>query len=216
MNRKFIKEIVIDALFLALIVIFSYVPYIGLITIGPISFTTIHLIVLIAGVLFGTKKGTLVGFFFGLFSLFVALTRPGTFDYFCINPFISILPRVLFGFLSGFIFDLIKKHVKEKTFYIICGPVAFGLTLVHTTLFLLSLYLFGFIDILGISGAMGLTSLIEGNANSVFISLISWLLIAGALVEAGVAFVVTPLAYKALNKVGYKYPVKEQKEVVTE
>ena len=52
MNRKFIKEIVIDALFLALIVIFSYVPYIGLITIGPISFTTIHLIVLIAGVLF--------------------------------------------------------------------------------------------------------------------------------------------------------------------
>ena len=49
MYRKTIFYISFYALFLALFVIFSYVPYIGYITLGPISFTTMHILVLVGG-----------------------------------------------------------------------------------------------------------------------------------------------------------------------
>ena len=46
-NNKLLLSMSIDAMFLALIALFSYVPYLGYINIGPISFTTIHLLVLV-------------------------------------------------------------------------------------------------------------------------------------------------------------------------
>ena len=101
-----IFHIAFDALFLALFAILSYVPYIGYITIGPISFTTMHILVLVGAMLFGKKKGALFGLFMGVFSLLVSLQYPGTVNYLFLNPFVSILPRVLFGLISGVIFDI--------------------------------------------------------------------------------------------------------------
>ena len=89
---KEIKTIAFDAIFLALIFVFAYVPYLGYITIGPLAFTTMHVLVLLGAILFGAKRGALYGFFFGVSSLLVALQYPGTLNYFCLNPFISIVP----------------------------------------------------------------------------------------------------------------------------
>ena len=84
---KEIKTIAFDAMFLALIFVFAYVPYLGYITIGPLAFTTMHVLVLLGAILFGAKRGALYGFFFGVSSLLVALQYPGTLNYFCLNDY---------------------------------------------------------------------------------------------------------------------------------
>ena len=110
---KEIKTIAFDAMFLALIFVFAYVPYLGYITIGPLAFTTMHVLVLLGAILFGAKRGALYGFFFGVSSLLVALQYTGTLNYFCLNPFISIVPRVLFGLIAGLVFDALKKNCTQ-------------------------------------------------------------------------------------------------------
>lgn len=217
MNTKVIREIVINGLFLALIVIFAYVPYLGIITIGTLSFTTIHIIVLIAASLFGVKTGTLVGLYFGIFSFLKAFQYPGQFDYFFINPFISILPRVLFGFISGYIFDLLKKKLTNKQFKIALVPVAAILTFIHTLLVLLCLYIFGIEDIFRISYATGLESLVGDYSGygSFFYFVIAFVSI-GSSVEIIGAAIITPICFAALEGVIQSYNLGKKEEVKEE
>jgi len=160
-NRKIIFEIVIAAMFIALLAIFSYVPYVGFITIGPISFTTIHIIVLIGAMLLGWKHGLIYGFFFGLFSFLQALSTAGTANYLFVNPFVSILPRVIFGFVSGLTFDFLRKRTNGAQFIGIIAISAGLLTLFHTIITLLCLYIFGILDIFKISQFLGLSEVLN-------------------------------------------------------
>ncbi len=201
MKTKVIKEIVIDGLFLALVAIFTYIPYIGIITIGTLSFTTLHILVLIAASLYGVKTGTLVGLFFGIFSLLKAIQYPGTLDYFFINPFVSILPRVLFGFISGLIFDISKKKLSKKAFKIAVAPLAAILTFTHTLLVLLCLYIFGIEDIFKISQGLGLSSIIDNYSNYEFLYFVLAFVSIGSVVEIIGAAIITPICYGALGNV---------------
>ena len=130
MNRlKIFRSIAIDALFLALFILFTFVPWLGYYQVGPISFQIVHIFVLIGAAIFGWKKGLLYGFIFGLLSLIKAASFPGTLDFAFLNPFVSILPRALFGFVAGFVFDIIKKHATLKQFMISCmASFAIGAT----------------------------------------------------------------------------------------
>ena len=159
-NRKTILHIVTAAMFIALIAIFSFVPYLGFITIGPISFTTVHIIVLLGCMLLGWKHGIIYGFFFGLFSFFQALSTAGTVNYLFVNPFVSILPRIIFGFVAGFAFDFLRKRCNGITFVGISAISAGLLTLFHTFITLTCLYVFGILDIFKISQALGLAEVL--------------------------------------------------------
>ena len=217
MKQNIIKEITIDALFLALIAIFTFVPYLGIITIGPLSFTTLHILVLIAASLFGWKKGMLVGTFFGVFSLFAAISHPGTLDYFCLNPFISILPRTLFGLLSGLTFDFFKKTFSKNTFNLLIAPLSAILTLIHTILFLLSFYVFGILDIFKITQGLGLSDIINSLNSSYgsFFSFVIAFVSIGAIVEIIAAGIITPLCFKALANLTHTYSyikIKDENE----
>lgn len=202
-NIKLLKKITIDALFIALLIIFTFVPYVGYITIGPISFTTIHVIVLVSAALFGVRESTLFGFVFGFLSLLKALQFPSTVDYFFVNPFISILPRVLFGFLSGISFDYLKKIKKFSLFISLVPVLAFILTIVHSFLTLTSLYVFGLLDVFNISSMLGLGKLINDflKAYPTFIIFIGANVTLGALLEAVLAAIVVPSIYLAVNKI---------------
>ena len=215
MNTKVIREIIINGLFLALIAIFTYVPYVGIITVGILSFTTIHILVLIAASLFGIRTSTLVGLFFGIFSLLKAIQYPGTLDYFFINPFVSILPRVLFGLLSGFMFDLFKKKLSKKAFKISIAPLSGGLTFIHTLLTLLSLYIFGIEDVFGISHAIGLGSIID-TVNATYGSFLYFVLAfvtIGSLIEIVVAAIITPICFAALDGVVQSYTIDKKEDI---
>ncbi len=194
------RNIAIDALFLALFALFTFVPWLGYYQVGPISFQIVHLFVLIGAAIFGWKKGLLYGFIFGLFSLLKAISYPGMLDFAFINPFVSILPRVLFGLISGLVFDLIKKYTNVKNFAIYLPILCFVLTCLHTFLTLTSLYLFGVLDPFGISNALGLSEIISSIS---FISLFTSIGLIGMCVEGGVAAVIVLPLYLALRKINF-------------
>lgn len=193
-NRRILMDISVNALFLALIIAFSYIPNLGYITIGPISFTTIHILVLIGAMIFGKWKGALYGLFFGVFSLLMAMSQPGTINYLFLNPFVSILPRILFGFVSGAIFDYFRNKVDKKNFLMICAPIAGILTLFHTFLTLVCLYVFGYLDIFRISELLDMTTIIEANENAFgsFGNFILAFIAPGTVCETAASIVLVP------------------------
>lgn len=216
-NSKSILNITIVSLFLALIVAFSYIPNLGYITIGPISFTTIHVIVLIGSMIFGKWKGLLFGTFFGVFSLLIGLQHPGTINYLFLNPFVSVLPRALFGFLSGCAFDFFRKRLEVKNFLLISAPIAAILTIFHTFLTLICLYVFGYLDIFKISQAMGMMDIIEANESAFgsFGNFILAFIAPGAVCESAAAAVITPsistfYAYNKLPRNFYRYNIVQE------
>ena len=203
-NNKLLLSMSIDAMFLALITIFSYVPYLGYMTIGPISFTTMHLIVLVGALFFGKRKGALYGFFMGVFSLLVSIQYPGTVNYFFLNPFVSVLPRVIFGFVSGWIFDLLRTRLNFKSFLALSAPICGILTLFHTLITLSSLYVFGIIDIFKITSLIPGYTEILNSLTGAFNSFGNFLLIfvaPGSVCEAAAAIVLSPAIMGALYTV---------------
>ena len=64
------------ALFLAIEIILVVTP-LGYIPIGPLNATTMHIPVIIAGIVLGKKAGAELGFVFGLTSLIKATIQPG-------------------------------------------------------------------------------------------------------------------------------------------
>ena len=178
MKNNRIHLMAIDAMFIALIGIFAFVPFLGFITLGPVSFTTIPILVFIGAYIFGWKRGLIYGIAFGLFSLFKALTVPGTFDYFFINPLISVLPRAVFGFVAGLLGGFIKSL-----------PLKFSAWLIFVYIFVVS-----FLHSVMVIGMLGLL-------HPEIWTIVAPILGSGALIEAGSYSMIVPLVVTALNPV---------------
>lgn len=117
MNNKKTKNLTLLALFIAIEVVMVMVPFLGFIPIGPLRATLLHVPVIIAAIVLGTKQGCFVGLVFGLSSLLMNTFQP-TITSFVFSPFISgsvlsaiiaIVPRVMIGFVSGSIYQLLKN-----------------------------------------------------------------------------------------------------------
>ncbi len=202
---EIIRSLVVDALILALILLFTFVPQIGYIQIipGTLAITTVHLIVLIGASLFGWKKATLYGFFFGISSLLASIGNASQFNLLFINPFISILPRVLFGLISGLLIDLLKRKMTLKGFGILLPFLVAVLTLLHTFLTLGSVYVFGILDIFKISKALGLEEFCNNINQTGFIIALGSATFFGALGEAAASFIIVPSAFFALRTIKF-------------
>lgn len=188
-KHKAIKRITVDAMFIAIIIIMTFVPYVGFISIPPISFTLMHIPVLVGACLMGWKRGLFYGIVFGICSLIKSLTATGTLDPYFIYPWISILPRAIFGLLAGMTFDLLRNIKKFSIKSIAVGIASGILTMVHTLLVFLALFAFGFN---GISNALATQNL-------------TWILLLGTFctggaVEAAVATVIVPSISFLLNR----------------
>ena len=145
MNKKKTKNLVLLSLFIAIEVVMSNVPFLGFIPVGALRATTLHIPVIIAGIVIGKNQGAFVGLVFGLCSLFTNTITP-TVSSFIFSPFISgsffsliivLVPRILIGYVSGLIYEFMKK--KNETLGIISGSFIGGLT--NTILVLLGIYL---------------------------------------------------------------------------
>ncbi len=194
-RRQKILSITTDAIFLAIIFLMAYTA-IGFIPLGVISVTIIHIPVLIGAYLFGYKKGALYGLFFGLVSLFKALESPASIlDPFFQNPLISVLPRVLFGLISGLLFDAIKKVSKKQ---IIVQPLifvsGFALTVLHSIMVL---------GTLGMLNSETLDELLVGYYASYW-AFMGITLGTSSLLEALFGGILTPLVSYPLQKFVYK------------
>jgi len=197
-NQKLLKQITLNAVLIALIAVFTFVPNIGYITLGPISFTDIHVFVLIGALLGGWQTGAITGLAFGFMSLFKALSFPSTVDFLFVNPFISVLPRFLFGLISGLFYDYLKKKLKPKTYLGVIYPITGLLTFMHTILTLLCLYLFGIIDLFKISSSLlGLGEIIKSlneHYSNIWVFLGSFVAL-GSVGEIIISIILVPTVY---------------------
>jgi len=138
-NKVKIRELTILAIFIAIIAVLGLVPSFGLgssslgfIRIAPnIEATIIHIPVLIGGALLGRKMAIYLGLAFGVVSLIAAFiyTSP-LFVY----PWVSVLPRIIFGFLIFDVMQFFQKFIENK--YLAFGIGFFVLTVIHTLLVL--------------------------------------------------------------------------------
>ena len=142
--RKQIRKLTIHSMFIALIAIMGFVPFLGFLPIGAgVSITLIHLPVLLGAVLLSTRSSTLFGLTFGVVSLLVVLTNPTPLptDLFFINPMISIFPRLMFGFFAGFLLTFAKRF-EGPLQWVAISMGAFIATVFHTVIVLSMLWIF--------------------------------------------------------------------------
>lgn len=146
------------ALFAALVVILAYTPMIGYIPLGFTRATIIHIPVIIASLMLGPKKGAIVGFVFGLTSLFNNTFNP-TATSFVFSPFIQLgeihggigsliicfIPRILIGVVPYYVYGWVMKLTskgdkKRQTLALACAGVSGAL--VNTLLVMNLIFLF--------------------------------------------------------------------------
>ena len=139
------------ALFLAIEIILVVTP-LGYIPIGPLNATTMHIPVIIAGIVLGKKAGAELGCVLGLTSLIKATIQPGI-TSFCFSPFVTIgtmsgnykslliafVPRILLGYLAGLVFGIMKKNNRENL-GVVVGALTGAIT--NTVLVLSGIYIF--------------------------------------------------------------------------
>lgn len=120
-HLKFEKYVFVLLLTIELIMSFTFL---GFIHIDPISLTTAYIPIVVAGCLLGPLESTLIGLVFGLASMYKASALYVVSDdkifspLYSANPIGSILlsvgSRVLFGFVIGYLFSIIKGRKYEK------------------------------------------------------------------------------------------------------
>lgn len=112
MRRNKVFEPALTALLGAIILAMSLIPQIGFLTVipGVISITLVHIPVLVGVFLVRAKYSAVLGGIFGIGSLLAALIYAvSPLDQAFIYPWISILPRILFGLIAFYLIDVLKK-----------------------------------------------------------------------------------------------------------
>lgn len=172
------------AVFMAIIVVMTVVPYTGYISYGLVEITTLHIPVILGAVLLGAKYGALLGLTWGVTCFARAFTNP-LFIMFT-NPLISVLPRILVGWLAGLIFAALCRRIKSNTLCASITAVAGSLT--NTVLVISAMYIFG--------------GLIDGYAAffEMFRQVFSIIISLNGLIEVIAAAVLVPVIYSALTR----------------
>ena len=141
-SRKRIRTLTLAAFFVAIEILMAVTP-IGYIPVGAINITTMHLPVILSGIILGPVIGALTGFVFGLTSMLKATFAPNI-TSFCFSPFItvggvsgnfaSVLiafgPRILLGVLSFYIYRALRRSKQSRI--VAAGISAGANTLIHT------------------------------------------------------------------------------------
>lgn len=154
MNRKKseTQRLTLAAFFVAIEIVLT-TTQLGYLPIGPISITTMHLPVILAGIILGPGYGSVIGAVFGLTSVLNATFRPGL-TSFCFSPFISIgnvsgnfaslliafVPRIFLGWFSGVLYRILNGKLHNSW---LSAMISAGInTLIHTLLVMGMIVLF--------------------------------------------------------------------------
>jgi uncharacterized membrane protein len=179
-------------LFIAIEIVLVLTP-LGFIPIGPLQITTMHIPVILAAILLGTKQGAVVGLVFGLASTVYAVAVPSPASLF-FTPFysigeysgnffslvIAIVPRILLGVTAGVLYDLLNKTNISKGVAIFISSVVS--TIIHTVLVMSFIYLFFGkqyseifnVQLNGMAIFVWLTLVTNGFYEALFAGLLNW------------------------------------------
>lgn len=117
-KRLTVRKMAIIGVLGAISAVLGMTP-LGFIPVGPTRATIMHIPVIIGAIVEGPLVGAVVGLIFGLFSIFQALTNPLPTSFVFLNPLVSILPRVLIGISTFYVYDGLKKLGNKKTIYML-------------------------------------------------------------------------------------------------
>ena len=145
MNKT--REMVLLALFGAIILVLTFTPFVGYIPLGTIRATTVHIPVIIGSIILGPKKGGILGFIFGLTSLYTNTFSPAL-TSFVFSPFVPMgnalslvicfVPRILVGVVPYFVYRALRE--KSQAAGLLLAGVAGSMT--NTLLVMHMIYFF--------------------------------------------------------------------------
>ena len=158
MNSKYdTKRLVLLATLMGILLVMSYTP-LGYLNIGPLAISLNMIPVAIGAVALGPSGGAILGAVFGITSCLQCVGVGGTSAMgvllFEISPALALIqrfvPRLLAGWLSGWVYILAKKWSKSRTALRVSGFITgFAAALLNTVLFMTALVLlFGKTDYL--------------------------------------------------------------------
>lgn len=169
MNKQAnVRSLVMNAVMTAIILIMSFVPFLGYIPLGFMNATIVHVPVIIGSILLGPKSGAWLGFVFGCTSLWKNTTEPNL-TSFVFSPLIGIpgvesrgvmsilgslavclIPRILIGIVSYYTYAGLKgvserkktekTSGKKRSYPLVAAGVAGSLT--NTVLVMNMIYFF--------------------------------------------------------------------------
>lgn len=188
-NRK-TRDLVYMAVFIAIILLQSWVPTLGYISFGAISLTFIHVTVIVAVLWLGIKQGTLIGAVWGITAMIIAYMRGTPFERLVfVNPLISLLPRILMPVvLGGLIYLMRQNKWDDKLVSLIAGVIG---SLLNT----------GFVlGAVGLFAGKEFISTVQGANIDQLWTIIGGIIAANGVPEAILAGVMTPLIYMAMKR----------------
>ena len=130
LNRN--KKIALTGVFSALIIVLT-ITRLGFIAFSPtVSITILQIPVILCAMMTGITGSIFSGFVMGLMSLIMAAMSPsGILDPIFVNPFCSVLPRMLLGFVAWGIWNLLN-FIPKMPKAVSAGITGFGATMAHT------------------------------------------------------------------------------------
>lgn len=113
-KRFNVRKMTIIGVLGAISVVLGMTP-LGFIPVGPTRATIMHIPVIIGALMEGPLVGGFVGLIFGLFSIYQAVTMPTPVSFVFLNPLVSVLPRILIGIVSYYVYNGLRKLGNKKT-----------------------------------------------------------------------------------------------------
>ena len=150
------RHLVLTALFIAIILLQSVVPWLGTLPLGAFAIgaavTIITFTVAIGAMVLGPRAGALLGFVWGAYSLWHAWTSaPSIGALIFRNPITAIVPRMLVGLIIGYLYWRFVKNrpMGQQTIWLsglgalsafvntffVLSITWIGFTVMHTTAF---------------------------------------------------------------------------------
>lgn len=193
-----VRSVAVAGVFSALTVLLAVIPFLGYIRISPlISFTILHVPVILAAVFGGPVSGMIVGLVFGITSLINATINPPTWlTPFLLDPRCSVLARIMIGLVAGLVFKVlcIPRVVPRAAAAAVTGFVG---SLSNTVGLFTTMYVF--------HGQEALAVIMEktGDTGKSYVGLLAALLGIGPVVEAVGAAVLCALVVGAVSVGSY-------------
>ena len=113
------RHLVLTALFIAVILLQSIVPWLGTLPLGAFAVgaavTIITYTVAIGAMVLGPKTGALLGFVWGAYSLWHAWASvPSIGALIFRNPITALVPRIMVGLLTGYLYQKFVQQYELK------------------------------------------------------------------------------------------------------
>lgn len=177
--------------FIALIIIQTFVPWLGYLPLGIANVTIVQVTIIIAGILLGPKNGAFLGLIWGILAIIRNILQPTILSPVFINPLVALPGRILVGFIIGL---LAEKFGKSRPAYFTYGAVG---SLINTSVTMTLAYIFAKEVILS---AMGISS---ENLFAFILTIITANGILEAVISSLLAGLLTPILLKALKSKGH-------------